>query len=69
MVCGNFGDVTYKLRNLQGQSELTEYVERCTYLDFLLQLTLEATPDDFALARLEAIRHGRYRMNVICHGE
>lgn len=69
MVCGDLGDVTYELRNLQRQSEFIECVEWCTYLDFLLQFTLEATPDDFTLARLEAIRYRRYRTNVICHRE
>jgi hypothetical protein len=57
VVCGDLRDITYELSNLQELLEFTECMERCTYLDFLPQLTLEATPDDFALARFEAIRY------------
>lgn len=39
------------------------------YLDFLLQLALEATPNHFTLTRLQAVSDGRNRTNVIGHGE
>ena len=39
------------------------------YLDFLFQLSFEASPDDFSLTGLEAVRNTRDRANVVCHGE
>ena len=36
-----------------------------SYLDFALQLALEATPDHFTLTRLEAVGNRRNRSHVI----
>ena len=40
-----------------------------TYLNLLLQLALEATPDDLALTGLQPVRDGRNRTDVIRHRE
>jgi hypothetical protein len=48
-------------------------VKRRTYielnLDFFLQFSLEAPPDNFSLTRFEAVRHRRDRADVVGHRE
>ena len=53
VVCGFLRNVTNQLGNL----------------DFLLEFTLEATPNNLPLARLQTIHYGRDRTNNIRHGE
>jgi hypothetical protein len=40
-----------------------------THLDLILQLALEATEEDFALARFQTINHRRNGTNVVSHRE
>jgi hypothetical protein len=39
------------------------------YLDFFLQLSFEAGPDNLSLTGLETVRNGRDRADVVSHGE
>ena len=39
------------------------------YLDFFLQFSFEAAPDNLSLTGLETVRSGRDGTNVIGHGE
>jgi hypothetical protein len=40
-----------------------------TYLDFLMRLLLEATPNDLSLAGLETVRDARNGTDVVRHRE
>ena len=40
-----------------------------SHFDLLLQLPLEATPDYLTLTRLQTVRDGRDRQNIVGHGE
>lgn len=55
MVCRVLGDVTDQLRNLDNREFNDAMPMGDMYLDFSLELALEARPNDLALTRLETV--------------
>jgi transglutaminase-like putative cysteine protease len=69
MVGGMLGDVTDELSNLGTVNPAYKCAMLETHLDFLLEFTLEATPNNLPLTRLQPIYYRRNRTNIVRHRE